>query len=127
MHFWGFGVPGLCSRSGRLQSYFPKDFWGCLLCKDGQSFGQKTREGCGCFRGLFGGSRGIFRESPRKIAGKYFPPNHEMLPVLGFRAPGKANLPGTFGPHCRDLVPSDSPPSVQGIFEIDSSSLLEFV
>ena len=30
---------------------------------------QKTREGCGCFRGLFGGSRGKLRESPEKIAG----------------------------------------------------------
>ena len=29
-----------------------------------------------------------------------------MLQILGFRAPGKANLPGTFGPHCRDLVPT---------------------
>ena len=27
-----------------------------------------TREGCGCFRGLFGGSLGKLRESPGKIA-----------------------------------------------------------
>ena len=28
MHFWGFGVPGLCSRSGRLQDYSnSKNFW----------------------------------------------------------------------------------------------------
>ena len=66
---------------------------------------QKTREGCGCFRGLFGGSRGKLRESPGKIAGKIFP-NREMLQIPGFRAPGKANLPGTLGPHCRDLVPT---------------------
>ena len=26
-----------------------------------------------------------------------------MLQILGFRAPGKANLPGTLGRHCRDL------------------------
>ena len=66
---------------------------------------QKTREGCGCFRGLFGGSPGKLRESPGKIAGKIFP-NREMLQILGFRAPGKANLPGTLGRHCRDLVPT---------------------
>ena len=39
---------------------------------------QKTREGCGCFWGLFGSSRGKLRESPGKIAGKKFP-NREML------------------------------------------------
>ena len=72
----------------------------CLcLC----AFYQKTREGCGCFRGLFGGSPGKLRESPGKIAGKFFP-DREMLQILGFRAPGKANLPGTLGRHCRDLV-----------------------
>ena len=46
-----------------------------------------------------------------------------MLQILGFGAPGKANLPGTSGPHCRDLVPTFR----AGVFfEIDSSSLLEF-
>ena len=29
-----------------------------------------------------------------------------MLHILGFRAPGKANLPGTLGRHCLDLVPT---------------------
>ena len=29
-----------------------------------------------------------------------------MLQMLRFRAPGKANLPRTFGRHCRDLVPT---------------------
>ena len=29
-----------------------------------------------------------------------------MLQILGFRAPGKVNLPETLGPHCRDLVPT---------------------
>ena len=64
---------------------------------------QKTREGCGCFRGLFGGSLGKLRESPGKIAGKFFP-NRKMLQILRFRTPGKANLPGTLGRHCLDLV-----------------------
>ena len=45
------------------------------------------------------------RESPKKIAGKIFP-KREMLQILGVQAPGKANLPGTLGPHCRDLVPT---------------------
>ena len=66
---------------------------------------QKTQEGCVCFRGLFGGSRGKLRESPGKIAGNFFR-NREMLQILGFRAPGKANLPGTLGRHCLDLVPT---------------------
>ena len=52
---------------------------------------------------------GVLRENsgkvPGKIAGKCFP-NREMLQILGFRAPGNANLPGTLGPHCRDLVPT---------------------
>ena len=46
-----------------------------------------------------------------------------MLQILGFRAPGKANLPRTFGRHCRDLVPTFR---AGCFFEIDSSSLLEF-
>ena len=66
---------------------------------------QKTREGCGCFWGLCGSSGGKFRENSGKIAGKILP-NRQMLQILGFRAPGKANLPGTLGPHCRDLVPT---------------------
>ena len=68
-------------------------------------FVQKTREGCGCFRGLCRSSAGKFRENSGKIAGKLFP-DREMLRILGFRAPGKANLPGTLGRHCRDLVPT---------------------
>ena len=66
---------------------------------------QKTREGCGCFWSLCGSSGGKFRENSGKIAGKFFP-NSQMLQILGFRAPGKANPPGTLGPHCRDLVPT---------------------
>ena len=42
---------------------------------------------------------------PGKVAGK-ISPNCEMLQILGFRAPGKANLPGTLGRHCLDLVPT---------------------
>ena len=62
--------------------------------------------------GSFGGSRGKLRESPGKIAGKFFP-NREMLQVLGFRAPGKANLPGTLKV---DTAWTLSPPSVRGVF-----------
>ena len=51
------------------------------------------------FPGRFGGSRGKLREN----CWKFFP-NREMLQILGFRAPGKANLPGTLGRHCLDLV-----------------------
>ena len=62
------------------------------------------------------------RESPGKIAGNIFP-NREMLQILGFVAPGKANLPRTLGAHraepCPDLPRGE-------FFEIDSSSLLEF-
>ena len=69
---------------------------------------------------------GVLEESsgkiPGKNAGKFFP-TRQMLQILGFRAPGKANLPATLGPHCRDLVPT-FPRGV--FFEIDSSSLLEF-
>ena len=66
---------------------------------------QKTRDGCGCFWCLFRGSRGKLRESFRKSL-DIFSPNREMLQILGFRAPGKAHLPRTFGRHCLDLVPT---------------------
>ena len=70
---------------------------------------------------------GVLEESSGKIAGsrlagKIFP-NREMLQILGFQAPGKANLPGTLGPHCSGPCPH-LPGGV--FFEIDSSSLLEF-
>ena len=51
----------------------------------------------------FGGSRGKLRESRGKIAGNVFP-NREMLQILGFQAPGKANLPRTLGRYCLDLL-----------------------
>ena len=82
-------------------SNFPKH----QTCKSYGHIVQKTREGCGCFRGLCRSSAGKFRENCGKIAGKFFP-NREMLQILGFRAPGEANLPETLGPHCRDLVPT---------------------
>ena len=55
---------------------------------------------------------GSLRGVPRKIAGKpreycwKIFPNREMLQILGFRALEKANLPGTLGRHCLDLVPT---------------------
>ena len=56
---------------------------------------------------------GSVQEFCRKVPGKLrencwtkISPNREMLQILGFRAPGKANLPETLGPHCRDLVPT---------------------
>ena len=65
-------------------------------------YNQKTPEGCDCFRGLFGGSRGKLRESP----GGKLVTNREMLQILGFWALGKANLPGTLVRHCLDLIPT---------------------
>ena len=59
--------------------------------------------------GLLGGSRGKLRESRRKIAGKFSRSAKCMLQILGFRAPGKANLPGI-------LAGTLSPPSVRGVF-----------
>ena len=55
---------------------------------------------------------GSARGFPREISGKSrencwkFFPNREMLQIIGFWAPGKTNLPGTFGRHCLDLVPT---------------------
>ena len=76
---------------------------------------QRTREGCGCFRGLFGGSRGFSWESPRKIVEKMVP-NRKMLQILGFRAPGKANLLGTCREPWVDTAWTLSPPSVRAVF-----------
>ena len=53
--------------------------------------------------GRFSKTRKIPGKS-RENCWKIFLPNREMLEILGFRAPGKANLPGTLGRHCRDLV-----------------------
>ena len=78
---------------------------GAFLLKVCLSVFQKTRGGCGCFWGLCGSSGGKSRENSGKIAGKFFL-NRQMLQILRFEAPGKANLPGTLGPHCRDLVPT---------------------
>ena len=47
------------------------------------------------------------RESPGLIAGFFLFSNREMLQILGFRTPEKANLPGTLGRH--------SQPSVRGV------------
>ena len=44
------------------------------------------------------------RKVPGKLLGKFLPGTGEK--ILGFRGPGKANLPGTLGPHCGDLVPT---------------------
>ena len=78
----------------------------------GPSFGrflttnnQKTREGCGCFRGLFGGSRGKLPGSPRKIAGKFFP-NSRNATNSRISGTGKGKHAGNLCPHCRDLVPT---------------------
>ena len=67
-------------------------------------------------------SGGKFREYSGKIAGKFYP-DRETLSVLGFRAPGKSNLPQTLGPHCPRPC-ADLPCGV--LFEINSYSLLEF-
>ena len=82
---------------------------------------QRTREGCGCFWGLCGSSGGKFQENFGKMAGKFFP-NRNNLKILVFRAPGKANLPQTLGPHCTGPC-ANLPCGV--FFEINSYSLLE--
>ena len=74
------------------------------------------------FPGSVRGFQGKLRENSGKIAGIFFP-NREMLQMLGFRAPGKANLPGTLGRHCLDL---DHTFRAGIFFGIDGSTLLEF-
>ena len=81
----------------------------CLLAGTGtkstfQSL-RKLEKAVAVFGVCSGVLRGKLRESPGKIAGKIFP-SRDMLQILGFRAPGKANLPGTLGRHCRGLVPT---------------------
>ena len=58
---------------------------------------------------------GVLKETPGKSLEIF--PNREMLQILGFRTPGKANLTGTLGRHCRDLVP----PSVLVFFFLKST------
>ena len=72
---------------------------------------------------LFLGSvRGLSRKIPRKSwenSWNFFP-KREMLQIVGFWAPGKANLPGT-------SLTGPCPHLACGVFlDIDSSSLLEF-
>ena len=75
---------------------------------------QRTREGCGCFRGLFGG--------PGKIAGNFSRiANATNSRISDF---GKGKPAGNLG---STLPGTLSQPSVRGcFFEIDSYSLLEF-
>ena len=81
-----------------------------------------TREGCGCFQGLFGGSRGRLRESPRKIAGKICPESRNAVNSR-ISGTGKGKPAGNLEP----TLPGPCPHLPCGVpFEIDSSSLLEF-
>ena len=70
-----------------------------------RNFSQKFRSENSRRLWLFPGPvRGFLRKTPgksRENCWKILP-----LQILGFRALGKANLPGTLGPHCRDLVPT---------------------
>ena len=52
--------------------------------------------------------RGLVKENSGKVPGKLleFWPNREMLQILEFRAPGKANLLGSLGQHCPDPLPT---------------------
>ena len=53
----------------------------------------KTREGCGCFRGLFGASRANSEKVPAKFLEIF--PNREMLQILWISDTGKGK-PGVF-------------------------------
>ena len=56
---------------------------------------------------------GVLEANSGKIAATHFFPNREMLQILGFGAPGKANLLGTLGVHTARTF---SPPPVRGVF-----------
>ena len=68
--------------------------------------------------GLFGGSRGKLQESPWAGCWKKLSRIAKCKQMLGFRAPGKANLPKTLCPPC--------PGPAGCFFEIDCSSLTKF-
>ena len=79
---------------------------------------QKTREGCGCFRGLFRGSRGKLQENRWKI----FPESRNATNTRA-SGTGKGKPAGNLGP----TLPGPCPHLPCGVFfEIGSSSLLEF-
>ena len=83
---------------------------------------QKTREGCGCFRGLCRSSAGKFRENSGKIAGKFFPESRNATNSR-ISGTGKGKPAGNLG----STLPGPCPHLPCGVFfEIDSSSLLEF-
>ena len=79
--------------------------------RDTRDVCQKTREGCGCFRGLFGGSPGKLRESPGKLLENFSESRNATNSRIWGTGKGKpaANL-GCTPP--RTL----SRPSAQGIF-----------
>ena len=68
--FWTLG--GMCNKIWTCSAHLSGIPWKssnwCICCLQWLHIigtkGQKTREGCGCFRGPFGGSRGNFREIP---------------------------------------------------------------
>ena len=73
---------------------------------------QKTREGCGCFRGLFRGSPGKLRKSHRKIAGKFF---LRLAKCYKFQDFGHLERQTCREPWV-DTAGTLSPPSVRGVF-----------
>ena len=66
---------------------------------------------------------GVLEKKLRESPGKLFP-DREVLQILGFRAPGKAEPAGNLG----STLPGPCPRLPCKVFlEIDSSSLLEFL
>ena len=94
---------------GPLVAMWWKDF-SCGISLNSPE-GQKTREGCGCFRDLFGGSRGKLREIPGKMLEKI----SRIAKCFKFQ-----NLGTQERQTCRELW-ADTPgtlsqPSVRGVF-----------
>ena len=88
----------------------------CTFCFKNPFF-QKTREGCGCFWGLYGSSAGKFRENCWII----FP---ESRNALNCRISGTGK--GKPAENLGSTLPGPCPHLPCGVFfEIDSSSLLE--
>ena len=79
-------------RGSPIQRTLRVQFSRLGLCK-------KTREGCGCFRGLFGGSRGKLRENCWKFLGVQTPSNFQAISgnLLGPSSGNFRRMLGNFG------------------------------
>ena len=70
---------GICGSTGQTEGQEQSEAKDVLKLRLPEALDQKTREGCGCFWDLLGGSRGKFREKSRENCWKNVPESRNAL------------------------------------------------